>query len=351
VSGLCVLAALGFLVASVTGGQLPSRRSASSPTRVSTPTGPVVPAPGHHRNRTGVGRPSPASLLHGSAVAPSFFQPGACRIYPPTHADRHLTVFIDAGHGGVDPGAVGQAEDGQTVHEADLTLRVEMDAAALLRADGFTVVVSRTRDSLVGRLAPADFSGKLLSPAGVHADVAARDHCADLAHAAALVGIYFDAGYSSYNAGSLTAYDRARPFWHANRRLAQLVQRDVLASLNAHGWAIPDDGVVSDVSLGGPALDAASATYGHLLLLGPGVPRWFTTPSDMPGALIEPLYVTDPFEAQIAAGANGQRAIASGIARAVEQFFSPAPVAKPPRPVVASQGTTTTTGALTFARS
>jgi N-acetylmuramoyl-L-alanine amidase len=43
----------------------------------------------------------------------------------------------------------------------------------------------------------------------------------------------------------------------------------------------------------------------------------------MPGALIEPLFITDPFEGSIAANAKDQRDIASGIAHAVELYFSP----------------------------
>lgn len=257
----------------------------------------------------------------GVAVDPALFQPGQCRLLYPTSDNRHTTVFLDAGHGGPDPGAVGQTESGQVVHEANLTLAVELDAAALLRSQGFTVVVSRTRNALVARLPRSDFSGKLLTPAGVHADIAARDRCADLAHARSLVGIYFDAGYSPYNAGSLTAYDRARHFWRSSLRLAQLVQNDVLSELNSHGWGIPNDGVVPDASLGGPPLDPKSAVYGHLLLLGPGVPGWFDTPSKMPGALIEPLFITDPFEATVAASATGQHAIAAGIADAIEHYF------------------------------
>ena len=41
----------------------------------------------------------------------------------------------------------------------------------------------------------------------------------------------------------------------------------------------------------------------------------------MPGALIEPLFITDPFEGSIANSSNGQKVIASGIADAIEQFF------------------------------
>jgi len=46
---------------------------------------------------------------------------------------------------------------------------------------------------------------------------------------------------------------------------------------------------------------------------------YFSTPSKMPGALIEPLFITDPHEGSIAASAQGQQVIAKGIAEAVGQ--------------------------------
>jgi N-acetylmuramoyl-L-alanine amidase len=42
----------------------------------------------------------------------------------------------------------------------------------------------------------------------------------------------------------------------------------------------------------------------------------------MPGALIEPLFITDPFEGSIANSSLGQHVIASGIAHAVARFFT-----------------------------
>jgi N-acetylmuramoyl-L-alanine amidase len=41
----------------------------------------------------------------------------------------------------------------------------------------------------------------------------------------------------------------------------------------------------------------------------------------MPGALIEPLFVTDPFEGSIAASAQGQQVIATALAEAINQYF------------------------------
>jgi len=242
--------------------------------------------------------------------------------FTPTHGNRHLTVFLDAGHGGLDPGSVGRTESGRTIYEADLTLPVELDAMALLRARGFRVVVSRTRDTSVARLTKADVDGRLLTAAGVHADVAARAQCANRGHADVLVGIYFDAGAPN-NAGSVTGYDAARPFAAKNLRLARLVQHDVLSAMNRRGWGIPNEGVQLDSGLGSVVNAAAGDAYGHLMLLGPAKPGWFNTPSMMPGALIEPLFITDPFEGSIADSRLGQHVIASGIAQAVTRYFSP----------------------------
>ena len=119
------------------------------------------------------------SLSAGVAIDPAYFSPGACVAFPPMMGNRHLTVFLDAGHGGLDPGAVG--------------------------------------------ITPADLA------------------------------------------------------------------------------------------------------YGHLLLLGPAKQGYFSTPSTMPGALVEPLFITDPFEGTIAASIRGQQVIAAGLARAIEQYFAPQP--------------------------
>ncbi len=257
----------------------------------------------------------------GIELDPSYFETGSCVAFAPTSGDRHQTVFVDAGHGGIDPGAVGTTETGKTIYEADQTLPVELDISRLLRAQGYRVVVSRTGPTTVIRPQPGDVTGGEFTLKGDLLDVAARDVCANMAKANLLVGIYFDAGTSPTDAGSIAAYDATRPFSADNLKFATLLQDDVLVHLNSHGWNVPNDGVQSDVTLGGPPLTTNAASYSHLVLLGPADPGYFTTPSKMPGALIEPLFITDPYEGSIAASTAGHQAIADGMAQAVEQYL------------------------------
>lgn len=58
---------------------------------------------------------------------------------------RKLVVFLDPGHGGVDPGAVGRRSK-----EADNVLRVALKLAVILRAQGYIVHMSRTTDVFIG---------------------------------------------------------------------------------------------------------------------------------------------------------------------------------------------------------
>ena len=264
-------------------------------------------------------------------VDPSYFASGACVSYPPTSGDRHTTGFLDAGHGGLDPGGVGVTESGQQIEESTINLAIELDTMAILRAEGLQVVVWRTENTTVLKLGPGDTDGQLLSLVGAHDDVAARDVCANRAHANLLVGIYMDAGGSPQNAGSVSIYDTDRPFSAANLQFATLLQNDVLTAMNSQGWGIPNDGVLSDAnegsSVGDPAeggLAAASANYDHLLLLGPASAGYFSTPSQMPGAVIEPFFLTDPYEGSISISTGSQDVVAKGIASAVEQYFAPA---------------------------
>lgn len=230
-------------------------------------------------------------------------------------------MFLDAGHGGPDPGSLGTTATGRTIEEKGATLPTVLAATRLLRADGYRVVVSRTRDGAVVRLTKGDLVGLVLTASGEHDDLAARVRCADRSGAAVLVSVHFDAFDNASATGSQTLYDASRPFAARSKVLAQLLQRDILSSLAARGWHVPSDGV-SGHSSGGGEHSSKSASYGHLFVLGPAMRGYNDHPSAMPGALVEPLFITNPEEGTIATSAPGQQALATGIAHAVASFLA-----------------------------
>jgi len=260
----------------------------------------------------------------GRALDPARFAPGSCIAFGPTAAlPVTRTVFIDAGHGGPDPGGVGVTLAGHQVAEATENLAVALAALPLLRAAGYRVVLDRTTANPVARPAAGDISGGIYTAQGDHRDLIARAVCANLARANILLGLYLNASDSASLAGGLTLYDAGRPFWPASKRLAELVQRDVLARLRERGWDVPDDGVHDDSGYGS-FVTSADQAYGHLLILGPPKAGYLSTPSEMPGALTEPLFITNPAEASIADSDAGRQTIAGGLLTAVRQYFAAA---------------------------
>lgn len=238
--------------------------------------------------------------------------PGACMRYQSVAGAQAKTVFIDAGHGGLDPGVVGFQ-----LAEKDATLAVATDLESILHSDGYTVVMSRTRDSSVIKLSPSDSITGSLTDSAERRDLLARAACANAAGAMALVSIHFD-GFSDPSVGGTeTFYDAARSFAPDNKRLASDLQSALVQSLGT-----TDRGVWTDDQLAAPTLTASGSAYGHLIELGPISQGWVDSPSRMPGALVEPLFITDPNQARIAADPAGQRRIAQALASGIQRYLA-----------------------------
>ncbi|HSS92394.1 MAG TPA: N-acetylmuramoyl-L-alanine amidase, partial [Candidatus Dormibacteraeota bacterium] len=169
---------------------------------------------------------------------------GACVSFAPTQGHTGQTVFIDAGHGGRDPGVVASSNSGRPVFEKDATLAVAIRLASLLRADGYTVVMARTNDTTVVKMSAADMTSGALTPYAVRRDLGARAACANAAGAAVIVSIHFDGFTDPSVGGTESFYDAARPFAAANRRLATDLQSALVGRLRA-----PDRGVWTDDQL------------------------------------------------------------------------------------------------------
>src|SRR5437868_12298536 len=124
---------------------------------------PLVIASLHSAFSTGGGPAQPRQ--EAAQVVMNGLETGACMSLAPTAPGAGKTVFIDPGHGGLDPGVVGVA-GGRQVLEKDVALAVGTRLATLLRDRGYRVVLSRTKDSSVTTLGPNDtITGALTSSA------------------------------------------------------------------------------------------------------------------------------------------------------------------------------------------
>jgi N-acetylmuramoyl-L-alanine amidase len=234
----------------------------------------------------------------------------------PTDAGSAQTVFIDPGHGGLDPGVVGGTAARQVL-EKDATLAVAKRLSDRLRADGYRVVMARTQDTTVLNLTAKDSVMGALTGTAVHRDLLARVACANAAEAAALISIHFDAFSDPTVGGTGTFYDSARTFAAANRRLATTLQAALVAALGTD-----DRGVWTDDQLAAPALTSSGSAYGHLIELGPKSAGWVDEPSQMPGVLVEPLFLTNPAEARLASDEAGQQKIATALETGLVKFLT-----------------------------
>jgi N-acetylmuramoyl-L-alanine amidase len=162
----------------------------------------------------------------------------------------------------------------------------------------------------------SDSNTGALTDSAERRDLLVRTACANASNASVLVSIHFDGFNDPSVGGTETFYDAARPFAATSRRLATDLQAALVAGLSTS-----NRGVWTDDQLAAPALTSAGNGYGHLIELGPPAAGWVDNPSTMPGALVEPLFITNPSEAQIASGAAGQQRIAQALEGGLQQFF------------------------------
>ena len=234
---------------------------------------------------------------------------------------HQVTVFLDPGHGGVDTGTIGYAEDGTVVEEKVIALAIATRTAQYLRRDGIAIVLSRTNDSLPGSQ-PSDYvaDGTMLTPDGVLNDLQRRIDRANASGAKVMLSIHLNAFDDPSIRGTQTFYDSSRPFAAQNERFATLVQNDLIAALRARGYDTPDRGIADDQDLVTDRFGTLGDGYHHLVMLGPSV-QGHLRPTTMPGALSESLFLSDPAEATAATEPGVQDLIARAYTRAIEQFL------------------------------
>jgi N-acetylmuramoyl-L-alanine amidase len=224
------------------------------------------------------------------------------RKLPKASTSRQVSrVVLDAGHGGTDPGAIGEAG----TYEKDITLDLVHRVAPMLAARGIQVVLTRDDDTFVSleeRTARANASG---------ADLFLSVHC-NAAENRSRHGIetYVLDTQTSDMAGRVAARENATTT-HANAELssilanmrihdqstrsvhlAELLQRAALASVRSEHPKAHDGGVHQ---------------AGFYVLVG----------ARMPGVLFESSYLSNTEEGVLLASASYRQQLAFGIANAV----------------------------------
>ncbi|GAC1521205.1 MAG: hypothetical protein NVS2B16_28670 [Chloroflexota bacterium] len=220
-------------------------------------------------------------------------------------------VVLDPGHGGSDSGA---ADASQTVVEKTLTLQVAERTGAYLKAMGYRVYLTRTRDREVN-LPPRDVNhdGKI-----DHADeLVARNIFANRHHADAFVSIHFDASTSPDIHGTHSYYCPDRPFRRNNQRLATLLTSSISHSLAQAHYSSPNNGTQTDVA---DVVPQDRSDYPWFLVLGPSM-KHYVVGTIMPGALVETLYLSSPRDATALHRSSTIAAIAHGYANGIRTYF------------------------------
>ncbi len=243
------------------------------------------------------------------------------------------TVVLDPGHGGDEPGAAANG-----VVERDSNLDMAQRVRTILEARGARVVLTRDTEALPDGV-PAEATGATAN----FIELQARVAIANAARADAFVSIHSNSNADSSVRGADAWYTSLRPFVAENQRLAMLCIDGVNAALQAAGYPIRARDAMDDAQL----VDAAGRGT-PMFVIGPerDVPRaelldrgvdpavvgmqsdalvWRTSATQMPGTLLELLYISNPDDAALLKDEPMRYAIARGIADGIARFLGAPP--------------------------
>jgi N-acetylmuramoyl-L-alanine amidase len=223
--------------------------------------------------------------------------------------DSRPLVVIDAGHGGVDPGAI-NPETG--LREKDVTLKIaHAIRKALLDTGKVRVALTREDDRYLVLRERFGIARRL------RGDLFISIHC-DSAHA--------DATGASVYTLSEVASDK-----EAARLAARENKADVIAGVN-----LDEAADVSSILIDLTQRETMNQSAGFARLLGREAPELMPTKTnfhrmaslmvlkapDMPSVLFETGYISNPGDAAFLDSRDGRDRVAESVARAVEVFFA-----------------------------
>ncbi len=242
-------------------------------------------------------------------------------------------VVVDPGHGGDE---IGAAANG--IVEKDSNLDMGRRVERLLTQAGYRVLMTR---SDAGRaVAGLDGAGQPQGFSAQRRDLQARVDLANTAGAALFVSLHSNGLNDPSADGVETYYNAARPFAAQSRLLAQTIQRNVVEEMTRSGYHVRDRGTLDDA-----CLRAFQGVCFPLFVLGPpremslgevlrrggdpaalgfsaGQASIVSRATQMPGALVELLFVTNAEDARLLTAADSREALARGVALGISRFLA-----------------------------
>lgn len=232
-----------------------------------------------------------------------------------------MTIVIDPGHGGYDPGAVGRL-NGKQYRECDITLKVAKKVGQLINSNmpQVKVVYTRTTD-------------KHLSTNKTR-DLQARVDIANNADAGLFLSIHCNAAGSSSASGAITLI-MGESNQQRNQQKADIISdayRDDLVDMSDAATAAAVKAYIKTIQF---TLLANSRTFANLLekhytssighgnrkLLVYGEPLWVLCYTQMPGVLTEIGFMSNQSDLKKLASDSGQDQIARSIFAAFKEYY------------------------------
>jgi N-acetylmuramoyl-L-alanine amidase len=225
--------------------------------------------------------------------------------------DGRIIVCIDPGHGGEDLGNV-RVENGKiTLQEKDIVLEHSLLLTERLREKGYEVVLTRETDTEVNP-SNEDVNGDgEVAPEGGPArtdqldDLQARVNICNLAAADLLVSIHYNGAENTFLSGYEVWFNDEREFSGRSEAFATLMHEALGEAYAKAGYDAVDRGIgIEDHVVTGPERP------GELV------------PSEMPGAVIEGLFLSNDKDAAFVESENADETIVGAYEQAITRYFS-----------------------------
>lgn len=306
--GILIFGAILFLLMAIFAflpfGPLGSDRD--EPTSPPTLPGALVPtAPEQDPNRTGGDAPSATER-------------------PP---DAGFVVCLDAGHGGPDFGRqrIQGEVDQPWLNESEVNLGMAYMLRNELQDRGVTVVMTRETGTAVNVFGEdVNNDGRTILDGdqdGDRDELQARINICNVNDADILVSLHLN-GYDKPSArGYEVLYTGDREFGDKNLDLATAIYRRIGSAYKDAGFETQARGTVNDIDL-----DAETHEFGsekHLVLTGPAVdnPDYTIVPSNMPGVIIEPVFITNQEDVNFVVVPENQQVLTEAYADGIMDYF------------------------------